>query len=77
MNSRLMGVRTKFVNGGTLAHNEVSKVIFEDYLPQALATGHYMAAPEPVIVGKGLDHIQPALDAQRQGVSAKKVVVTL
>jgi hypothetical protein len=56
---------------------EVSKAIYEDFMPQALAEGRYIAAPEPVVVGKGLDHIQAALDAQRQGVSAKKVVVTL
>ena len=63
--------------GMKLLENEVSKVIYEDFLPQALVDGHYVAAPEPIVVGKGLDHIQAGLDAQRQGVSAKKVVVSL
>lgn len=74
---RLRGIRTKIIFGSTLMDNEVSKVVFEDFLPQALANGHYVAAPEPVVVGSGLDHIQAGLDAQRQGVSAKKVVVSL
>ena len=57
--------------------NEVSKVIYEDFLPQALADGCYVAAPEPVVIGKGLDYVQGGLDAQKQGVSAKKVVIVL
>ncbi len=59
------------------AYNEVSKVVYQDFLPQALANGRYVAAPEPVVVGSGIGHIQAGLDAQRQGVSAKKVVVSL
>ena len=70
-------IRTKFIFGSTLMDNEVSKVIYEDFLPQALADGQYVAAPEPVVIGKGLDHIQAGLDAQKQGVSAKKVVISL
>lgn len=74
---RMRHIRTKSIFGSTLAYNEVSKVVYGDFLPQALADGRYVAAPEPVVVGKGLDHIQAGLDAQRQGVSAKKVVVSL
>lgn len=75
LTSRLRRIRTKFVAG--MMDHEVSSVLYEDFLPQALADGHYVAAPEPVVVGSGLDHIQAGLDAQRQGVSAKKVVVSL
>jgi NADPH:quinone reductase-like Zn-dependent oxidoreductase len=73
--SRMRRIRTKFVSG--MMDNEVSKTLYEDFLPRALAEGHYLAAPEPVIVGSGLNYIQAGLDAQRQGVSAKKVVVSL
>jgi hypothetical protein len=45
-------------------------------LPVALAQGEFIPAPEPLIVGKGLEHIQEALDLSKKGVSAK-VVVTL
>ncbi|GHO99457.1 hypothetical protein KSF_095050 [Reticulibacter mediterranei] len=78
---RTKGIRSKSISDSTSmdneGYNEVCKVIYEDFLPQTLASGHYVAAPEPVVVGKGLDHIQAGLDAQRQGVSAKKVVVSL
>ncbi len=70
-------IRTKFIFGSTLMDNEVSKVIYEDFLPQALAGGYYIAAPEPVVIGKGLDYVQAGLDAQKKGVSAKKVVISL
>jgi len=75
--SRTRRIRTKFIFGTTLKENEVSKVIYDDFLPTALAEGRYMAAPEPYVVGKGLEYIQTGLDVQRQGVSGKKVVVSL
>lgn len=73
----LRRTRTKSIFGSTLVYNEVSKVVYEDFLPQALAEGRYAAAPQPVVVGSRIDHIQAGLDAQRQGVSAQKVVVSL
>lgn len=57
--------------------NEVGAIIYEGFLPKALAEGQFVAAPEPHVVGKGLEHIQAALDVQRKGVSASKVVVSL
>ncbi len=75
--SRLGRIRTKFVFGTTLKANEVSTAIYEAFLPQALAEGRYVAAPEPQVVGTGLASIQTGLDVQRAGVSAKKVVVSL
>ena len=36
----------------------------------------YVASPGPIVVEKGLEFIQPALEMQK-GVSAKKVVVSL
>jgi NADPH:quinone reductase-like Zn-dependent oxidoreductase len=71
------GVRTKFIFGDTLADNEVGPMIYRDFLPGALAAGRYVAAPDPMVVGKGLEFVQGGVDAQRKGVSAKKVVVAL
>lgn len=71
------GVETKFVEGAALGLNEVSKVIYQDFLPHALAGGGYIAAPEPHVVGNGLEYIQEVLTVQKDGVSAKKIVVTL
>ena len=51
--------------------------IYRDFLPAALAEGRYRAAPEPYVVGHGLQDVQHALDVQANGVSARKVVVSL
>ena len=75
--ARRRGVRTKFVNGSTPLHNEVGRMIFADFLPQALASGRYRAVPEPLAVGVGLGAIHGALERQKRGVSARKIVVTL
>lgn len=41
------------------------------------ANGHYVAAPEPFVIGNGLDIIQAGFDAQMKGLSARKVAVSL
>ncbi|KAL1982575.1 hypothetical protein VTN96DRAFT_1161 [Rasamsonia emersonii] len=51
--------------------------ISRDFLPQALAEGKYAAAPEPLVVGKELEHVQEGMDLNKKGVSARKVVVSL
>jgi NADPH:quinone reductase-like Zn-dependent oxidoreductase len=75
--SKAKRVGIKFIFGSDLMVNEVSRVIYEDYLPAALAEGKYVPAPEPQVVGKGLEYVQEAFDVQMTGVSAKKVVVSL
>jgi hypothetical protein len=75
--SKMKRVETKFIFGSDLMANEVSRAIYEDYLPAALAKGKYVAAPEPQVVGKGLEDVQEAFDVNKRGVSAKKVVVSL
>lgn len=70
-------IRTNFIFGTSLMENKVSRVIYVDFLPSALAEGRYVAAPEAFVVGKGLNSIQAGLDLQMKGVSAKKVVVSL
>ena len=71
------GVVTKFVFGSSLVHNEVGAMIYNRFLPNALENGEYRVVPKPVIVGKGLEQIQAALDVHMKGVSAQKVVVSL
>jgi NADPH:quinone reductase-like Zn-dependent oxidoreductase len=55
----------------------VSEHIFVDFLPKALQKGSYVAAPEPEVIGQGLESIQEAFNLQKKGVSAKKLVVSL
>jgi hypothetical protein len=71
------GVKAKFIMGDDLKDNEVSNIVYGEFLPKALAEGKYVAAPEPVVVGKGLEYVQKAFEVQKNGVSARKVVVSL
>ncbi|KAI8575776.1 hypothetical protein K450DRAFT_260143 [Umbelopsis ramanniana AG] len=71
------GVSTKMVYGTDIKKNEVGLAIFRDFLPKALESGQYVCAPEPQVIGHGLEHIQPGYDLLSKGVSAKKIVVTL
>ena len=75
--ARRRHVRTKMIWGSALIANEVGPMIFEAFLPGALAEGRFVAAPGPTVVGTGLAQIPLALERQRRGVSAAKLVVTL
>ena len=61
----------------SLRQNELAKAIYTDFLPRALEQGTLVPAPEPLIVGTGLESIQKGLDLSEEGVSAKKIVVKL
>ena len=74
--TKVRGVGSKFVFGSSMAYNDISKALFERYLPDALAKGRFVAAPESQVVGHGLEKVQDAFDEQKS-VSAKKIVVTL
>jgi hypothetical protein len=76
LKARTRGIGTKFIFGSSLMANEVGPMIYADFLPSTLAEGRFVAAPEPV-VGSGLGAVQTGFDAQRKGVSARKVVVSL
>lgn len=71
------GIRSKFVVGSSLKNTPVSTAIYADFLPQALAAKTFTVAPEPLVIGHGLDQVQAAFDANRRGISARKAVVTL
>jgi len=75
--ARVHGIRARFVWGSTLMDNEVGPMLWEEFLPSALANGRYIAAPTAQVVGTGLEHVQVALDELRAGVSARKLVVRL
>jgi len=77
LKNRARGVRTKSIFGNSLMDNEVSHLIYDNFLPQALTEGRYLTAPPPHIIGHGLDSLQGGLDTQKNGVSARKLVVSL
>lgn len=72
-----LGVTSKFVWGSDLKKCEVGPAVFGDYLTKALESGDYVAAPEPDVIGHGLEQLQKGIDILRNGVSAKKIVITL
>ena len=61
----------------SIKDNNISKAIYQDYLPTALANGSFKPRPIPTVVGKGLEELQRGLDKLKAGVSATKLVVTL
>jgi Zn-dependent alcohol dehydrogenase len=71
------GIQAKFISGGALKDNEVGTIIYQEYLPKALAEGKFIVAPEPLVAGQGLESIQAGFDLLKKGVSAQKVVVSL
>jgi len=75
--ARTGGIGSKFIWGGALVDNEVGPAVFVDFLPQALAEGRFAAAPPADVVGDGLEAIDAGFAAQRKGVSARKIVVSL
>lgn len=72
--SKSSGVSVKFIWGSDPAWNEVGAMVYERFLPQALADATYTPAPEAIVLA-GLQKVDEGLDLNRQGVSARKVVI--
>ncbi|KAL9107099.1 MAG: hypothetical protein Q9227_007965 [Pyrenula ochraceoflavens] len=75
--ARIGGVKISSIFASEIHADGVGKAVFEDFLPEALAERRFVAAPEPRVVGEGLQCIQEAMEIQKKGVSASKIVVTL
>jgi len=72
------GVSVKQCLSVSIKDNHIGKGVFEDFLEKAFEEGIFVAAPEPLVAGKGLEALQGAIDLKAGGVSAKqKVVVEL
>jgi len=59
-----------------MARNEVGKAIWE-WLNKAVEENRIKYMPQSEVVGKGLEHVQQAVDLLAKGVSAKKLVVSM
>ena len=55
--------------------NPLTHPVWEGYVTAALEEGKLLAVPEPLVVGKGLEAVQRGLEKNKEGVSAKKVVI--
>ncbi|KAL5414007.1 hypothetical protein PMIN04_009218 [Paraphaeosphaeria minitans] len=73
VNYKLRGITTSFV-WGSVVHSPMGEAVYAKFLPDALANGKFRAAPKPVVVGERLEAIQNAIDLQKKGISAGKVV---
>ncbi|KAK2763969.1 hypothetical protein FQN54_009588 [Arachnomyces sp. PD_36] len=71
------GIRTGTIFACTIVDNGIADAIYRDFIPQALADGSFIVAPEPQVAGAGLESLEAAMALQKKGVSASKVVVTL
>ncbi|KIV82118.1 hypothetical protein PV11_04248 [Exophiala sideris] len=73
-------VKVGRIGSGNIVSQEggvVAKKIWQEYVAAALEEESFKPAPDELVVGNGLYYVQGGLDRQKQGVSAKKVVVTL
>ncbi|KAI8955677.1 oxidoreductase [Xylaria longipes] len=69
------GVTVELVFAIAIRDTEVSKRTWEDFLPDALATGKYPIFPKASVVGNGLEAIQGAME--KKAPAGQKSVVTL
>ena len=71
------GVALRHVQGFGMTFAPLGQHIFE-LVEKGLKDGSYVVAPEPQIVGHGIEYVQEAVDLVfPKGVSAKRLVVTL
>ncbi|KAJ6082019.1 zinc-binding oxidoreductase CipB [Penicillium canescens] len=58
-------------------NERIGEAIWEEFVPEALASGQLQAKPDPMVLGHGLENIQKGLDRQKAGVSAQKIIITI
>ncbi|KAK3292731.1 putative quinone oxidoreductase [Chaetomium fimeti] len=63
--------------GMIFAVDDVATPVWRDYVTPALREGKLKCLPPPLVVGKGLEYIQEALEKCEAGVSATKLVVEI
>ncbi|KAJ5651569.1 uncharacterized protein N7484_005292 [Penicillium longicatenatum] len=72
------GIEIKFIMiVGLVDPDSCVSQVYMNFLGPALAKKQFVPAPEPHVVGRGLDKINEALELNQKGVSAKKIIVSL
>lgn len=72
-----LGITIRPNFGNDIYGNGVGYKVWHDFVEPALADGTLHCKPDPEIVGNGLQEVQKAVNLLAQGVSAKKLVVTI
>jgi len=57
--------------------DHVGAKVWGDFVESGLQTGALRPKPEPKVLTGGLDVLQDALELQKKGVSAQKIVVQI
>jgi len=77
----VLGPPEKVPDNVKVAHvfgvNPMTHPVWEKYITPALEDEKLKCVPEPLIIGKGLESVQAGLNKNKEGVSAKKVVIEL
>ena len=55
----------------------ITHTLWKDFITPALASGKLKCLPEPLVIGQGLESLQKGVNRSREGVSARKIVVTV
>jgi hypothetical protein len=57
--------------------NRAAWLMAEKAKPSEVKPAPYIAAPDPCVIGKGLEYVQAGVDTLKKGVCTKKVIITL
>lgn len=68
-------IDNKFVEGSTLVSYGIGEAVYVNFLPDALEKRIFVAAPDAMVIGKGLEFVGKGMQIQRGGVSARKIVI--
>ena len=71
------GAKVSAVFGEKEGLEEMKRVLYGEFLFEALAVGKMKAKPDPLIIGKGLEFALEACDMLKAGMSARKIVASL
>ncbi|KAI0201223.1 GroES-like protein [Astrocystis sublimbata] len=76
------GVAAEMIHAYSMNGTPLAQSIFGEFLPKALGSNSegekgYKCEPKPLVVGKGLEKVQEALDLSKKGISCQKLVVEL
>ncbi|KAI1313203.1 GroES-like protein [Xylaria venustula] len=73
------GIKTDMIHAYHIKDTPLADVVFGEFLPAALTSGQYKRAPQPRVVGHGLESVQAALEiiGEKNSVSCEKLVITL
>jgi NADPH:quinone reductase-like Zn-dependent oxidoreductase len=68
----IKSIKSGFIFATSVAYNEIGKAVYVDFLPKALETGSFVAAPEPYVFGRGLRVFRGLVSTRRRVCRRRK-----